>query len=117
MVTASLSGFTRQGSRVDVTVSALGDSASLLGGTLLVTPLLGADGEVYVVAQGQLAVGGFNHRVKEGARLQKECRQAPELRMVASSSGKSDSSLLPWNVSELASEILTSQQHAAWPRL
>ncbi|MBN08288.1 MAG: flagellar biosynthesis protein FlgA [Rhodospirillaceae bacterium] len=59
MVTASLSGFTRQGSRVDVTVSALGDSASLLGGTLLVTPLLGADGEVYVVAQGQLAVGGF----------------------------------------------------------
>lgn len=59
MVTAALSGFTRQGSRVDVTVSALGDSASLLGGTLLVTPLLGADGEVYVVAQGQLAVGGF----------------------------------------------------------
>jgi len=59
MVTASLPGFTRQGTRVDVTVSALGDSDSLLGGTLLVTPLLGADGEVYVVAQGQLAVGGF----------------------------------------------------------
>ena len=44
---------------IDVTVSALGDSSSLLGGTLLVTPLLGADGEVYAVAQGQLAVGGF----------------------------------------------------------
>ncbi len=59
MVTAVLPPFARQGSRIDVTVSALGDSESLLGGTLLVTPLLGADGEVYSVAQGQLAVGGF----------------------------------------------------------
>lgn len=59
MVTASLKPFARQGSRIDVTVSALGDSESLLGGTLLVTPLIGADGEVYAVAQGQLAVGGF----------------------------------------------------------
>jgi len=59
MVSASLPAFSRQGSRFDVTVSALGDSSSLLGGTLLVTPLLGADGEVYAVAQGQLAVGGF----------------------------------------------------------
>jgi len=59
MVTASLPPFSRQGSRIDVTVSALGDSESLLGGTLLVTPLLGADGEVYAVSQGQLAVGGF----------------------------------------------------------
>jgi len=60
MVTASLKPFARQGSRVDVTVSALGDADSLLGGTLLVTPLIGADGEVYAVAQGQLAVGGFS---------------------------------------------------------
>lgn len=59
MITANLPPFSRQGSRIDVTVSALGDSSSLLGGTLLVTPLLGADGEVYAVAQGQLAVGGF----------------------------------------------------------
>jgi flagellar P-ring protein FlgI len=59
MVTASLQAFARQGSRLDVTVSALGDSSSLLGGTLLVTPLLGADGEVYAVSQGQVAVGGF----------------------------------------------------------
>ena len=59
MVTAVLPPFSRQGSRIDVTVSALGDAESLLGGTLLVTPLLGADGEVYAVAQGQLAVGGF----------------------------------------------------------
>ncbi|MBB55537.1 MAG: flagellar biosynthesis protein FlgA [Magnetovibrio sp.] len=59
MVTAALPAFARQGGRIDVTVSALGDSSSLLGGTLFVTPLLGADGEVYAVAQGQLAVGGF----------------------------------------------------------
>jgi flagellar P-ring protein FlgI len=59
MVTANLPGFARQGTRIDVTVSALGNADSLLGGTLLVTPLLGADGEVYAVAQGQLAVGGF----------------------------------------------------------
>jgi len=60
MVTATLPPFARQGSRLDVTVSSLGDSKSLLGGTLLVTPLLGADGEVYAVSQGQLAVGGFS---------------------------------------------------------
>ena len=59
MVTAVLPPFARKGSRIDVTVSALGDAKSLLGGTLLVTPVLGADGEVYAVAQGQLAVGGF----------------------------------------------------------
>ncbi|MCR4376882.1 MAG: flagellar basal body P-ring protein FlgI [Rhodospirillales bacterium] len=59
MVTATLPGFSAEGTRLDVTVSALGDADSLLGGTLLVTPLLGADGEVYAVAQGQVAVGGF----------------------------------------------------------
>jgi len=60
MVTASLPAFSSKGSRVDVTVSALGDAKNLLGGTLLVTPLLGADGEVYAVSQGQVAVGGFS---------------------------------------------------------
>ena len=60
VVTAKLPPFSRQGSKVDVTVSALGDSDSLQGGTLLVTPLIGADGEVYIVAQGQVAVGGYS---------------------------------------------------------
>ncbi len=60
MVTATLPAFTAQGSRVDVTVSTLGDAKSLMGGTLLVTPLLGADGEVYAVAQGSVATGGFS---------------------------------------------------------
>jgi flagellar P-ring protein precursor FlgI len=55
MVTANLPAFARPGSRIDVMVSALGDATNLMGGTLLVTPLLGADGEVYAVAQGALA--------------------------------------------------------------
>ena len=71
MVTATLPPFGRQGSRVDVTVSALGDATSLLGGTLLVTPLLGADGEVYAVAQGQLAVGGFSASGGSGTTVTK----------------------------------------------
>ncbi len=59
MVTADLPPFGRTGSRLDVTISALGDADSLLGGTLMVTPLVGADGEVYAVAQGNVQVGGF----------------------------------------------------------
>src|ERR1700731_1368699 len=59
MVTANLPPFATQGPRIDVTASAMGDAKSLQGGTLLVTPLLGADGNVYAVAQGSLAIGGF----------------------------------------------------------
>ncbi len=59
LVTAVLPPFARQGSRVDVQVSSIADSGSLQGGTLLVTPLMAADGEVYAVAQGNVAVGGF----------------------------------------------------------
>lgn len=59
MVTATLPPYAAQGTRIDVNVAALGDASSLLGGTLLVTPLIGADGEVYAVGQGPVAVGGF----------------------------------------------------------
>jgi len=62
MVTANLPPFATQGARIDVSVSALGDAESLRGGVLLVTPLYGADGEVYAVAQGSLAVGGYAAR-------------------------------------------------------
>ena len=60
MITANLPPFARQGMRIDITVSALGDADSLLGGTLVVTPLLAADGEVYAVAQGPVAISGFS---------------------------------------------------------
>ncbi|EFH11642.1 flagellar basal body P-ring protein FlgI [Teichococcus cervicalis] len=62
MVTANLPAFARNGSRVDITVSALGDATNLGGGTLVVTPLHGADGEVYAVAQGQVATGAIAAR-------------------------------------------------------
>ncbi|NYZ11474.1 flagellar basal body P-ring protein FlgI [Azospirillum sp. RWY-5-1] len=60
MVTSNLPAYAAQGTRIDVNVSAMGDAKSLLGGTLLVTPLMGADGEVYAVAQGPIAVSGFS---------------------------------------------------------
>ncbi|MFT8245681.1 flagellar basal body P-ring protein FlgI [Roseomonas sp. BN140053] len=62
MVTANLPAFARPGSRIDLAVSALGDSTNLTGGTLLVTPLLGADSEVYAVAQGAVATGAIGAR-------------------------------------------------------
>lgn len=58
LVTASLPPFSRAGSRIDVTVSAIGDAKSLLGGTLIMTPLNAADGEIYAVAQGTIIAGG-----------------------------------------------------------
>jgi flagellar P-ring protein precursor FlgI len=67
MVTADLPPFAHGGSRIDITVSAAGDASDLSGGTLLVTPLMAADGEVYAVAQGQLVTSAFAAR---GAALQ-----------------------------------------------
>jgi flagellar P-ring protein precursor FlgI len=62
MVTAELPAFARSGSRIDVAISALGDATNLTGGTLLVTPLLAADGEVYAVAQGAISTGAIAAR-------------------------------------------------------
>ncbi|SDZ78722.1 flagellar basal body P-ring protein FlgI [Rubrimonas cliftonensis] len=58
LVTATLPAFARAGSRIDVTVSTIGDAKSLLGGTLIMTPLNGADGDIYAVAQGSVISGG-----------------------------------------------------------
>ncbi|SDB53850.1 flagellar P-ring protein precursor FlgI [Belnapia rosea] len=67
MVTANLPAFARPGSRIDIAVSALGDATNLQGGTLVVTPLLGADGEVYAVAQGAVATGAVAARGAAGS--------------------------------------------------
>ncbi len=89
MVTAILPPFAKQGIKLDVDVSSMGSSKSLLGGTLLMTPLRGADGEVYAVAQGALTLGGFttggagsgtvkNHpsagRISNGALVEREIK-------------------------------------------
>jgi len=60
MVTSNLPPFARKGSRIDVTVSSIGDAEDIQGGVLIMTPLRAADGEIYVTAQGQLALGGFS---------------------------------------------------------
>ena len=92
MVTANLPAFSRPGSRIDIGVSALGDATNLQGGTLLVTPLLGADGEVYAVAQGAVATGAVaargagasvqrgvptSARISSGAIVEREVPYAP----------------------------------------
>ena len=59
MVTADIPAFAKPGTRIDVTISAIGDAETLQGGVLLQTPLLGADDVVYAVAQGPIAIGGF----------------------------------------------------------
>ncbi|MEP5759124.1 MAG: flagellar basal body P-ring protein FlgI [Litoreibacter sp.] len=60
LVTGELPAFSRSGSKIDVTVSAIGDANSLLGGTLIMTPLNAADGEIYAVAQGSVIAGGVS---------------------------------------------------------
>jgi flagellar P-ring protein precursor FlgI len=87
MVTADLPAFERMGSRVDVTVSSIGDATSLQGGVLMQTPLLGPDGNVYALAAGSLILGGYsagnstagitvNHptvgRIPNGATVERE---------------------------------------------
>jgi flagellar P-ring protein precursor FlgI len=90
MVTANLPPFATNGTRIDVSVSAICDAKSLEGGTLLATPLLGADGQAYASAQGSVAVGAFtaggnsgtsltrniptNARVPNGATIERELR-------------------------------------------
>jgi len=69
MVTAELPPFAKPGQRIDVTVAALGRAKSLLGGTLLMAPLTGADGQIYAMAQGSLAVGGLGVQGNDGSKL------------------------------------------------
>jgi len=71
MVTAQLPPFAKNGSKIDVTVSSLGDAKSLQGGTLLMTPLRGADGEIYAVAQGAVTIGGFSAAGASGSSVSK----------------------------------------------
>lgn len=70
IVSATLPPFARMGSRIDVSVSSIGDAESLQGGFLVMTPLLGADNEVYAVAQGPLTVGGFEVTGRAGRASQ-----------------------------------------------
>jgi flagellar P-ring protein precursor FlgI len=69
MVTGRLSSNDKEGSRIDVTVSSIGDASSLQGGTLLLTPMASPEGDVYVTAQGPVSIGGFNVQVDESNKI------------------------------------------------
>ncbi len=69
MVTATVSNLLEQGATFDVLVSSLGDATSLMGGTLLMTPLSGKNGEVYAIAQGAVSVGGYDINTTSGGRV------------------------------------------------
>jgi len=69
MVTAELPAFARPGQRLDITVSALGRARSLRGGTLILSPLRGADNQIYAMAQGNLAVGGLGVSAQDGSQV------------------------------------------------
>lgn len=71
MVTATLPAHTQPGSSMDVLVSAIGNARSIVGGTLVLTPLVGVDGKTYAMAQGAIQVGGFGASGKSGSRIQK----------------------------------------------
>lgn len=69
IVTAELPAFAKPGQRLDVTVSAIGQARSLRGGSLIMTPLIGADGQIYAVAQGNVAVGGLGASARDGSQV------------------------------------------------
>ncbi|WP_196799719.1 flagellar basal body P-ring protein FlgI [Thioalkalivibrio sulfidiphilus] len=69
MIHADLPPFAKPGQMIDVTVSSIGNASSLRGGSLLMTPLKGADGQTYAIAQGNLVVGGFGAEGRDGSRI------------------------------------------------
>ncbi|MBS7671319.1 flagellar basal body P-ring protein FlgI [Croceicoccus gelatinilyticus] len=69
IVTADLPAFAKPGQRIDVTVSTMGKAKSLRGGALIMTPLYGADGQIYAMAQGNLAVGGLGVSAADGSKV------------------------------------------------
>jgi flagellar P-ring protein precursor FlgI len=69
MVTANINAFAKRGQNIDITVSSIGSAKSLRGGTLLMTPLKGADGNVYALGQGNLVVGGFGAAGNDGSKI------------------------------------------------
>ena len=115
IITAELPAFAKPGQRLDITVSALGKAKSLRGGTLVMVPLRGADGQIYAMAQGNLAVGGLGVDAADGSKLTVNVPSAGRIpggatieRAVAS--GFADSPVVTFN---LADADLTTAQRVA----
>lgn len=103
MITADLPAFAKPGQRIDVTVSTMGKAKSLRGGMLIMTPLYGADGEIYAMAQGNLAVAGLGISGKDGSKLTVNVPTTGRIPDGASversvASGFADAPVLRWNL-------------------
>jgi flagellar P-ring protein FlgI len=116
IITAELPAFAKPGQRLDITVSALGKAKSLRGGTLVMVPLRGADGQIYAMAQGNLAVGGLGVDAADGSKLTVNVPSAGRIpggatieREVAS--GFADSTGITFNLSE--ADLTTAQRVAS----
>lgn len=113
IITADLPAFAKPGQRIDVTVSAIGKAKSLRGGALVMTPLYGADGEIYAMAQGSLAVGGLGVSGRDGSKLTVNVPTVGRIPDGASvervvQTGFDQSPVLRWNLSQ--ADFLTASR-------
>lgn len=116
LVTAELPAFAKPGQRLDVTVSALGKAKSLRGGTLVMLPLRGADGQVYAMAQGNLAVGGLGIDAADGSKVTVNVPSAGRVPGGATveravDTGFADTPVLTFNLAE--ADMTTAQRIAS----
>ncbi|MBS0255325.1 MAG: flagellar basal body P-ring protein FlgI [Proteobacteria bacterium] len=113
MVTADLPPFAKPGQRIDITVSTLGKAKSLRGGALILTPLYGADGQIYAMAQGNLAVGGLGISAKDGSQLTVNVPTVGRIADGASveravATGFDSAEVLRWNLNQ--ADFLTAER-------
>src|SRR5690606_2724666 len=113
IITAELAAFAKPGQRIDVTVSAIGKAKSLRGGALVMTPLYGADGEIYAMAQGSLAVGGLGVSGRDGSKLTVNVPTVGRIPDGATvervvQTGFDDSEILRWNLAH--ADFLTASR-------